>query len=288
MLKFSITFFFFLSFILLANCQNKYSLIVLDCISKMPIPNAIIKTNNNIFYTDSLGEWSFDIDLFHGKKIEIRSLSYETKRISMELKHKEVIYLQPKMNNLPELDVVSKSHKLILGNIQKSISAVTLGHTDIVAIYFANETATTKYLNKIKIPYRTDGKIVSKLSIHIYDLDNDKKPNKELVEQKLMLSPKKEEGIMELDVSSYKIIMPKEGFYIGIEWISPDNAPIRADGTKFENDLYVFLNKNLNKSLVYSKSLFYTKNLWQKYDFVPYLCSGNYSVTMGLEFIEYE
>jgi hypothetical protein len=288
MLRFLISLFFFSSFTFLAISQNKFSLIVLDSMSKKPISNAIIKTYNNIYYTDSLGLCSFDRNIFDGKEIEIRCLGYETKQILKELKPNEVIYLRPKINNLPELDVVSKSRKLILGHTEKSSSGLTLGDSDIVSTFFANETNTTKFLNKIKIPYRTDGKIVSKLSIHIYSLDNDKKPDKDLLEKKMILTPKKEEGILELNLTNYKIMMPKEGFYIGIEWISPDNALIRADGTKFENDLYVFLNKNVNKSLVYSKSLFYTKNLWQKYDFVPYLCSGNYSVTICLEFIEYD
>jgi hypothetical protein len=267
------------------HSQNTLQFTILDSTTHSPIPYVIILSEKSIFYTDSLGKLSLEEESIKGKSIEIHCLGYESKLLTYGIDLKEKILLKPKINLLSELAVSSKARKLNIGNAKNNQSGVTDRHGDLMAMFFSKPNENTFFIDKLFIPYNIKGKNVkTKLRIHILSVGEDKAPDKELLNQNIILTPLKKKGILEVNIESSNIVFPKEGIFVGIEWLYPEDTRMKTDGTVYENDLFVSADFKEKNAVIYRKSFVYTKNKWiiHKQEADEY----KHSLNIGLELTE--
>jgi hypothetical protein len=267
------------------HSQNTLQFTILDSTTHSPIPYVIILSEKSIFYTDSLGKLRLKEESIKGKNIEIHCLGYESKLLTYEIDLNEKIFLKPKINLLSELAVSSKARKIKIGDIKNNESGTTDRHGDLTAMFFNKPNENTFFIDKLFIPYCIKGKSVkTKLRIHILSVGEDKAPDKELLNQNIILTPLKKKGILEVNIESSNIVFPKEGIFVGIEWLYPEDTRMKTDGTVYENDLFVSADFKQKDAIIYRKSFVYTKNKWiinrpepEKY---------KHSLNIGLELTE--
>jgi hypothetical protein len=276
---------FFLLYSVGVNAQSTLQFTILDSTTHFPIPYVIILSEKLIFYTDSLGKLSLKEESIKEKSIEIHCLGYESKLLTYGIDLKEKIFLKPKINLLSELAVSSKARKLNIGNIKNNDSGVTDRHGDLMAMFFSKPNENTFFIDKLFIPYHIKRKnIKTKLRIHILSVGEDKAPDGELLNQNLILTPLKKKGVLEVNIESSNIVFPKEGIFVGIEWLYPEDTRMKTDGTIYENDLFVSANFKEKNAVIYRKSFVYTKNKWIIHK--PEPDEYRHSLNIGLELTE--
>jgi CarboxypepD_reg-like domain len=217
---------------------------VVDSSTKQPIAFAVIQTESKSFYSDSIGRFTvLANDL--SNVIKISCLGYETKSFKIGQNCKERILLKPKIFNLPEVIVSSKpfkSKKIGLSR-KSSISSAQLDG-EIIATFIPNDDQTYKVIKKMILPFKhhkREGDIRSNFRVHVYSVGIDGSPQKELLESNVVFCPNKKKKKVELDISKYNIIIPKEGVFIGVEWIAEEKALTNREGYKFANDIGVYI-----------------------------------------------
>ncbi len=223
------------------NCDQ----IVSDSKSKLPVPFAIIKANDKTFYTDSLGYFRIDNQILN--EITVSCLGYESKTVIVNCKE-SVIFLKPKAIVLPEIKVSPKFTKTKnLGVTEKTKISVSGLDGSIISVFIPNETSTQKVISKIVLPYKAVKHFTSSFRFHIYKIADNGKPGSEMIERNLVGYPRKKKGKIEIDIKEYNLAIPKEGIFIGIEWISSNNPIIDKKGNKLASDIAIFMSKKSNE-----------------------------------------
>jgi hypothetical protein len=263
--------------------QSNNILTIIDSISGKPIPFAILQSDKSLLYTDSLGKIYLTEELVQSSTVEVRCLGYTSKIISKRFSSVNSIFLVPKNILLPEMTISSKTRKIKIGITNKRSGGATDRHGDLMAMFFENPSKNTLFVDKIIIPYFTEGKnIKTKLRIHLFSIGEGNAPGKELLETNIILAPQGKQGKFDVNLEPHNIIFPQKGFFVGLEWILPDNNRTQNDGTKYENDLFIVINKKNKNPILYRKSFIYTKNKWEKNNFGIENCS----FSIGLELTE--
>jgi CarboxypepD_reg-like domain len=233
-------------FLISSNCiaQNECIKTAIDSSTKQPIPFAIIQTENKSFYTDSLGRFTI-ITSENIKEIKIVCLGYETKVVKIGQNCKEKFFLKPKVFTLPEIVISSKPFKSKkIGHLGKSSTSTSQLDGDIIATLIRNESQTFKVIKKIILPCKSrldKDKITSCFRIHLYSVGSNKNPQNDLIESNVVVCPKKTKEKIEVDISKFNFVIPKEGVFVGVEWIADENALMNKEGHKYANDIAIYI-----------------------------------------------
>lgn len=93
----------------------------------------------------------------------------------------------------------------------------------VLATYYPNIGASKKYINKVTVFFQKDEgfkRRASKFRIRVYAVDPEtKKPTKDLLHKSIILETLAENDFVSIDLSAFTIKMPREGVYIGLEWL---------------------------------------------------------------------
>ncbi len=204
---------------------------VVDSKSDSPIPYANLSFLNSLKGTSSDENGYFYLEIpeaFLQKKVHISSLGYkDTIALGASLQLAKRIKMVEETYALDEV-VVAQS----LGDSQVwnpiSSYGIKSGFSSaatpwVLALYFPNMGAATKYLETITIFMRNEGKFKSgssKFRLRIYDVDSKtKKPNRDLTQKSIVLESNSDADFVSIDVASMGIKVPREGIYIGLEWL---------------------------------------------------------------------
>lgn len=204
---------------------------VVDAISGDPIPYANLSFLNSLKGTSSDEQGYFHLEIpesFLDKKVHISSLGYKdtiavggTVQLAKTVKMVEDTY---------ELDEVVVAQSLGESQVMNPISSYSIksGFSSaatpwVLALYFPNIGAAKKYLETVTVFFRKETKFkreFSKFRLRIYDVDpKTKKPRRDLVQKSMVLETSADKEFVSLDVSEMGIKMPREGIYIGLEWL---------------------------------------------------------------------
>lgn len=204
---------------------------VLDSKTKEPIPYVNLSFLNTLKGTSTDEKGHFFLDISENllkNKVHISSLGY---RDSIITAHQ---LLESKIFNMVEesfeLDEVVISESLGDSDVLNPINSYSLtsGFSSsstpwVLALYFPNIGGGKKYIEKVTIFFQKDPKFnqrSSKFRVRIYDVNHlTKEPNKDLVRKSLVLESEVEKDYVSLDLSSLNIEIPKEGIYVGLEWL---------------------------------------------------------------------
>lgn len=202
---------------------------VLDKITKEPVVYAnisFLKIKKGISSTEK-GTFELDItpkDL--NRKVHISCLNYQDTIVLAKDLQNKTIYLNPKPYELDEITITQKLDKeLVIDKYKRRDIKTSFGSSKgnpwIITKFFDYKDAyeETPYLKDVTVYF---GSLLmrkkGKFRIRMYAVDTtNNKPGEDILTDNLVVTMKKVNGKIKVDLSDYDIEIPKEGLYIGIE-----------------------------------------------------------------------
>ncbi|WP_339889622.1 carboxypeptidase-like regulatory domain-containing protein [uncultured Flavobacterium sp.] len=194
--------------------------VVLDSISGKPIAYAaVIYENSRIgVNTDEKGNFILpqkdSLNIIH-----VSNLGYFDKKISKN--SNLIIKLAPKTYELNEVVVIGKlnTQELVLGELKKDGTSYGNGGTSHMwgrFFKFEKENKTFQFIKEIKFITRSRVKN-SKIKLRIFTIDSLKEIETNILEDEIIITCKKGKQLQTIDLTSYKLVFPKEGLMIAFE-----------------------------------------------------------------------
>lgn len=216
---------------------------VLDSESKKPIPYAklILKDKNYYKNTEENGEAILE----KGEKIErLESFGYESITNNSE---EYIYYLKPTFTDIEEIEIPKPkfANTYTIGSIKDDDFGFMSGLiTWEIINFFANRNKDKKtYIRKIKIlteVKKTKQDAVFNL-VFYENIEGHTAPEKL---KNMVVTCKKGKNITEIDFSDSPLTFPKEGLFIGVEWIMNEQnhyldktTVVHVDGSKEKNKI---------------------------------------------------
>lgn len=223
---------FFLCICSFSFAQNiDFDGLVVDAKTNKPIPYVNISFLNTLIGTSTTEEGKFSLEIpnsYLAKEIHVSSLGYkDTVLLARNLDKTKQLKMEEATFELEEV-VISKAlgESQILNPITSY--SITSGFDSsstpwVLALYFPNIGASTKYLETITIFFRDKNEFKrerAKFRLRFYSVNPiTKKPEKDLVQKSMILESVKSYDYTSIDLSSLKLKIPPEGIYIGLEWL---------------------------------------------------------------------
>jgi len=204
-----------------SKSQNIFSLKSSD--DGLPIKYAHIFANNKVISSsDSLG--NFVINKNHiNSVIKITALGYKTLD-SVNLTNSQTVFMEVESVLLNEIVVNNKNKKLKqkLGKLKSGDIGIvcTLENNTIsqVAKFFENKFEDIAFLDKIKLKAFCSDKD-RLISILIYSVGFDGKPEKILNSESIICNLKKGHNTYEVNLNQFNIDFPENGVFIALNYI---------------------------------------------------------------------
>lgn len=262
----------FISTILSAQING----IVVDKETGKPIEYANIWVEKQDIGTTSEqnGKFFFEQNILNQKLI-VSAIGYEECKMLIESSNIK-IELNPKTYEIEEVFVrPRKSKELIIDNFKKTAlhnSFVCSGTPWIVAKYFEYLPIyeETPFLKKIKILTISETNSAT-FNLRLFNTNAKGEPTSDILKKNLIVTAQKGKNKTSVDLSEYHISIPKEGFFISVEWLIIDSNKSekkRKNGVSeiLYNPKFVLLvHENVADNWVY------TNGYWRKEDFtLPY------------------
>lgn len=203
---------------------------VYDSKTKAAIPYVNLSILNTLkgTSTDEKGHFFIEVpELFLQKQVHISALGYEDHITTVEhVKSAGKVFLKEAAFELEEVVILDQ-----LGNSEVlnpiSSYSVTSGFTSsstpwVLALYFPNIGAKQKMLEKAVIHFQKQAgaREDAIFRLRIYNVDPATgAPGKDLLRESLVLNTPVDETHVSVDLSEYRIFTPREGIYIGLEWL---------------------------------------------------------------------
>ncbi|NJB70609.1 hypothetical protein GGR42_001071 [Saonia flava] len=203
---------------------------IYDSKNHNPIPYVNLSFLNTLkgTSTDENGHFFLDIPTSHlEKKVHISSLGYKDTivdaRILFNSKKIRLIEESYKLDEVVLSENMGDSFVLNPINSHSITSGFSSSHTPwVLALYFPNIGAQNKVVEKATVFFqKTDfRRLTSKFRIRVYDVDpRTQKPRRDLINESIILECDFAQDFVSADLSAFKIKMPEEGIYIGLEWL---------------------------------------------------------------------
>ncbi len=262
---------FFNFFFVLIFSQQKIK--ISDAENNSPIPYAKIIFDNGSFRNT---ETDGSIEIFpYENFIEIQSFGYENLKVSEK---KSSYFLTPKFKNIDEVIIEKplQNKFLKIGNIKKemnSLSFVSSNTTWTIANFVENKEDynSFKYIKSIKFRSKVE-KINKNATINLLIFKNENgKPSDEIWKSFIVqCKPGKNITIKDFDAP---ILFPKEGIFIGFEWIINDENSFEVKiinnnlNGKKQNTLYKYNNPFVYSQKSENNQIFIkSKNVWKNFN----------------------
>jgi hypothetical protein len=244
---------------------------VVDAENKKPIPYAKLILQGKDYYKNT--EENGEAALEKGENIyEIESFGYEKLNV---LKQENTYSLQPKFKKIEGIEIAKPkfTEAFTSGSVKKDNfgfmgTKISWSVIDFFENNFANEKI---FIKKIRIPTEVkDRKTDAVFNLVFYE-NIDGKPAPEKFKN-IIVTCKKGKNLTEIDFSKNPVTFPREGIFIGIEWIINEQnhyldkvTKMNLDGSKEKNVIVdrtnpFFFGYESKDSTVFGKS----QNNWYK------------------------
>ena len=273
------------SILLFNSVYSQSKLIIIDGITKTPLPYATLKLLNKkeIYITNENGFIQFDLP--KPDTILITYVGYKSLNYIIFIDITDTIQLFTKGSTLPDfiskkLIPIGKSIKIGLHKYKKNRRFKGFGYhtpnfpgTEIATyLELPNENEQYKLL-KIILPTNKIEKN-DPLRLHIYSINEDGEPFEDLMNEDVIMDQGSNLiGNIELDVSNQNIILNGRGVFAGIQWIGL--------GNKIGNNTKVLFTYDYNKSVTFLTHLNFINKKWEKFGMGEKF-NPNTNLTIGL------
>ena len=222
--------FFLISFLTFAQEQTAKGFI-LDAETKVPIPYVNISILDSQIGTSSHEDGSFSLEINKediNKVVKLSSLGYEVSKIpiSLFLKSDEV-FLQPLVEQLDEVVVSEKFEEktLVVNELNEEDLCQGYGSSAqnpwLLSLYFPfnQDYEDIDFIKSVRLHFGNFKNKKAKFRLRLFSIGKDSLPYKDLLKENIIVSLKKKQKIVDVDISDYSIIFPREGFYVAFEWL---------------------------------------------------------------------
>jgi len=252
--------------------------IIIDKTTKKPVPYVNIWIENENYGTTSNFNGIFELDKSKsiGKTLVFSSVSYKTKKIRYEAVI-DTIMLEPDIINIPEV-IISTKKKLetaSLGFLKRKIPAYYNSCNAkplIIAkkILFNHNYENTPFLKSIEFLTQSNIKN-AKFKIRLHSIDENGFIGNRIYSKNIIGIARKGTHKTKIDISDLDIIVPKEGFFILIEWliiddnkhtfsyVDHDSRKKYYDGISYEPSFATYVGQTNEISWIY-RSGYWDKN----------------------------
>lgn len=240
-------------FILLSIFANSQKITVVDSIDKKPVAYSKIIDKDNLYVTDSLGNYFFDKKIT--SSVEISANGYKSKKTII---NSGTIILSPEIIKLEEVKL-SKTVQKELG-LESSKNQIFFDNKREYAVEITNTVSDNCKVDELIIPFKKSLNKNGYLIIDIYDAINGK------IEQKLnyenYVIPIKELSKKKtVKIEDHVYITKNSSVYISMIWVEN----LAKDSENFSNKVYLFTKSNNAKGRMYVRNTYY-----KGWDIKPY------------------
>jgi hypothetical protein len=247
------SFFFLINIFVIAQQNIVLSGQIFDETTGESIPYTTIEIFEKEIGTAANSNGIFSLQLpndFINQTLSISALGYSKKEIQInnefDIKNCS-IYLEPQIYTLPEFtfrDLSGQTEQL--GNIpvDKEFGGIFSGSSigKQVAVYMKTQTNYPAIIKSVSfhIEKKTRGfkRANTPFRIRIYGVDTiSRGPGQDLIIEDLIVSGPKKGGWFTVDVSSYQIPVPENGFFVAMEWIYTDDKYFYTYINKYNNNM---------------------------------------------------
>lgn len=194
----------------------------------LPYTNIVSLKNNIGTITNEKGEFELNnISLID--TIKVTNISFVPKLIALNsFRTGETIILTDSIKGLDEVIVRNlKSYKNTLNLGYASFSnrgEFRLNPGNQLAVYIANPYNKEGWIKNVSFSIKKFGKCKNSLRIRILEMDgSSSNPSFDLLGENIILSNNNLRKKNKIDISQHKLILPKNGIFVIIEWLFPDN-----------------------------------------------------------------
>lgn len=210
---------FFVTLSSLSNAQQRKLLSIIDSATLKPIPLATLLINNKVCCsTNEKGEIELEVfNLTVGDKILISKLGYEQAYFEINSVNSlpRNFFLKLKIIELEEVKVnTGKIERFKLGDpVSFTVNNYLLRPDDQVATYIPGDRFG--YIKEVKFNISNDLKGINQpFKMGLLRKGNDGKPTSSLLEEDIMVYNPKGKSWIGVDLSAYRIELPKEGMFV--------------------------------------------------------------------------
>jgi len=221
----------------LGLAQLKLNGKIVDATTKQPIPFVNIENFRTKAGTQANQNGVFTINLPDGTSLDtlkISCLGYSERLVTNLPLTGEVSYeLIPSVFQLKEVRVGGKSKEVEIGVLTKSghkwesMNQKMQNPGMQSAVFMKNPGYESAYIEKLHF-FMGDDMFDAPFRVHVYENINGV-PGKDLLAKPLTYTAVKKKSWNAFDVSAYGISIPKDGFWVAIEWIANDQYKKRVE-----------------------------------------------------------
>lgn len=201
---------------------------ILDSNTNLPLPYATIELYSLKTGTiaDKNGKFILEIASsdIESDTINFSYLGYKKVKISIKdyLKSEQTIVLKENFVELEEVKVTPKKFTTAILGI-KDKKSDRMQYANVYNAKKGNFIENMKkefgWIKSVSYYIHPDGHPTTPFRIRIYEVDINKKPGKDILNENIVVSAEKA-GWFTIDISDYNVCFPKEGAYVMMEWIN--------------------------------------------------------------------
>lgn len=203
---------------------------VLDSATKKPVPYSLITANSGKLGTiaNEKGEFALTLpDSIKNNFLSVSCLGFDTVIVSIShfiISTTGTIYLRHKIVTMPEVSITSTDNTALCkaqwGASRKAGGNVFWSAGWEMAIYISNPKGDSGIISKLKFYIQDRGVPETPFRAKLYYVNpNDKSPGGIMIDQDFILHATTGNQWATIDISAYNISIPKEGFFVSMEWL---------------------------------------------------------------------
>ena len=237
----------------------------------LPLSNIVLLNKNTGTITDENGGFKLS-NILPTDSIKISNIAYFSKIVAIKgIKNNDTIFLTENIRGIKGVVIRnSKNYKqeVTLGmNGYPNNGSFRLAPGNQIATFIANGQEKEGWIKGVSFKVKDFGKCNNSIRLRLLQLDTiGSKPSSDMLNENILIKSSDLKKSNYIDLSSYKIFMPKEGLFILLEWIYPDKD---CDKNSFTS---IAANLSLPNNIVF---LNFRDNAWKTSN-RPRMPNGNY------------
>ena len=217
---------------------------IMDKEDQAPISYATvqIKNTNLGVVADYKGSFSLELSDEHlGDTLTFYSMGYQKTHITVNnllQKGTHRVFLTPEAIVLPNLEVTENKFQTIrAGNYQRGTgkSLYMDTHGQQTALYIANKENYEGIIGSVQYYLSKEGNTDAPFRVRVYAINSETNgPGEDLLNEFLVVKPDTDHGWYAVDLSTYDIPLPEEGFFVAMEGVFPNDYSFYDGDSEFE------------------------------------------------------
>ena len=237
----------------------------------LPLTNIVLLHKNTGTITDDNGGFNLS-NILPTDSIKISNIAYFSKIVAIKgIKNNDTIFLTENIRGIK--GVVIRNSKNYKQEVTLGMSgypnngSFRLAPGNQIATYIANNQDKEGWIKGVSFKVKDFGKCNNSIRLRLLQLDTiTLKPSNDLLDENILIKSSDLKKSNYIDLSNYKIFIPREGLFVVLEWIYPDKD------CGMDSFTSIAANLSLPNNIVF---LNFRDNAWKTSN-RPRLPNGNY------------